>query len=318
MRQAFFLGSLSLLLVSLAWGVMDRPAAASADEANGCATGQCHPALMAKTPPLPKGHDACTHCHQRNDKNKTKAHPLTGEKTFVLAKDPCLECHQAIVDYSYLHSPVAAGDCLACHTFHGTADSLLTESRDHILCYNCHQPVTEEGDTQFHGDVAQKKCASCHPPHGSSFKHLLAGPYSTDFFNDYNDKQYALCFQCHKIDLLLHPDTSYNTNFRDGKKNLHYVHVNQKKRGRSCKLCHATHASRLPKLMADKVSFGGWEMPINFVITDNGGQCTPGCHAPAAYDRNKLPAPVVPAPEPDTTEKPINQPTATSPHDNQQ
>jgi hypothetical protein len=59
-------------------------------------------------------------------------------------------------------------------------------------------------------------------------------------------------------------------------------------------LCHAIHASRLPKLMAEKVSFGDWEMPVNFIITDQGGQCTPGCHAKATYDRTKLSAPGLP------------------------
>ena len=299
-RQAFLLGSLSLLLVSLVGGVMDR-ATASTDEKTECATSQCHPGLVEKKPPLPKGHGDCTHCHQRID--KAKNHPQSGTKSFTLAKDLCQGCHQAVVDYSYLHSPVAAGDCLACHTFHGATDSLLTESRDHILCYNCHQPVTKEGDTQSHGDVAQQKCTSCHPAHGSFFNHLLTGPYSAAFFNDYDEKQYALCFQCHKIDLLLDPDTSYNTNFRDGKKNLHYVHVNRKNRGRSCKLCHAIHSSRLPELMAEKVSFGDWEMPINFIINDNGGQCTPGCHAQAAYNRNKLSSPDIPSPESDTLKK---------------
>ncbi len=261
----------------------------TSEEKPACATSQCHPGLMAKKPPIPKGHEDCGHCHQVPGKEKN--HPQAGSPSFVLAKDMCAECHQKIVGYDYLHPPVAAGDCSSCHTFHGSTPSLLAESSGRLLCYNCHQPVTHEGDTQLHGDVAKQKCTSCHTVHGSFFKHLLAGPYSTDFFNDYNDKKYAFCFQCHKIDLLLHPNTSYNTNFRDGKRNLHYVHVNRANRGRACKLCHEIHSSRLPKLMAEKVSFGDWEMPLNFTINDKGGQCIPGCHAQASYDRTKLSAP---------------------------
>lgn len=273
-----------IIILLLACLLLLTPGKASAAEKTECATSQCHPSLIAKKPALPKGHEDCTHCHQQTD--ETENHPGSAETSFTLAKDICQECHQASVEYPYLHPPVAAGDCLICHTFHNTTTALLVESKDHLLCYNCHQPVTKEEDTERHGDI-DKKCNSCHTVHGSFFKHLLTGPYSTDFFNDYDEKHYALCFQCHKIDLLLHPNTSYNTNFRDGQRNLHFVHVNRKNRGRSCKLCHVIHSGRQAKLMAEKVTFGDWEMPINFIGTVNGGQCAPGCHAPASYDRNR-------------------------------
>jgi len=265
---------------------------AEEEQAQGCTTDQCHPQLLAKEPPVPKGHADCVHCHQGND--SAKDHPKPGGTSFSLSKDVCLECHPTTVDYDYLHPPVAAGDCQVCHAFHGTTRALLKKTPEQELCYTCHQPVSKEGDTMLHGDVAKQHCTACHTPHGSFFKNLLAGPYSTDFFNDYNEKQYALCFQCHKLDLLLHPNTSYNTNFRDGKRNLHYVHVHRESRGRACKLCHEVHASSQPKLMADTVSFGGWKMPVHFIINETGGQCTPGCHAPASYDRNRLAAPGLP------------------------
>jgi len=302
-KKSFLVGSTILLACFTLLTTV--PASASAEETKECATSQCHPGLMAKEPPLPKGHGDCTHCHQSAD--KAEKHPEPGTKSFTVAKDICLGCHPIIVDYDNLHPPVAAGDCLACHTFHSAKTSLLSENGGRLICYNCHQPVTQEGDTQLHSDVAQQKCTSCHTAHGSFFKHLLTDSYSTDFFNDFDEKQYALCFQCHKIDLLLHANTSYNTNFRDGSKNLHFIHVNRKNRGRSCKLCHAIHSSRQPKLMAEKVSFGDWEMPVNFIINANGGQCAPGCHAPAAYDRNRLPTPSLssksPKPEPETENK---------------
>lgn len=297
--QKVMLSSLSIFLVGLM--VLVTIQGAAADEATiECATSQCHPGLQKKEPALPKGHGDCTGCHQAAD--QAKNHPETGAKSFTVAKDICQGCHQIIVDYNNLHPPVAAGDCLVCHTFHSSNSSLLTESPDHILCYNCHSSVTKEGDTNFHASIDQGKCSTCHNVHGSFFKHLLAGPYSTDFFNDYDEKQYAFCFQCHKIDLLLHENTSYNTNFRDGQKNLHFVHVNRKSRGRACKSCHVTHSGHLPKLMAEQVSFGDWEMPVNFVINPNGGQCTPGCHAPAAYDRTRPTPPSLQAKPPSVDE----------------
>lgn len=286
--------SLLIFIAPGAWGVTSAPTSV-AEKDNGCATSQCHPELTAKKT---AAHNDCTHCHQAD--SAVPKHPQAGQKSFVLIKDPCTGCHPTTIDYDYLHPPVAAGDCLSCHTFHRASHALLKEDKEQDICYTCHQPVTKEGDTILHGDVAKQHCTSCHTPHGSFFKNLLAGPYSTDFFNDYNEKQYALCFQCHKIDLLLHPYTSYNTNFRDGKKNLHFVHVNRRTRGRSCKLCHEVHAGTQPKLMAQTVSFGGWEMPIHFILNDTGGQCTPGCHAQARYDRNRSSAPDTP-PEIDAT-----------------
>lgn len=291
MTRSAFLGCLAIVLLPVAWGMASTPTN-SGDEAASCATSQCHSGLMAQNHAVPKGHDTCNHCHI-ND-SPTEKHPKIGGKSFVLAKDSCAECHPTTMDYDYLHPPVAAGDCQACHTFHSTTPSLLKKDNEQELCYTCHQPVTKQGDTMLHGDVAKQKCTSCHTPHGSFFKNLLTGSYSTDFFNDYDDKQYALCFQCHKIDLLLHPYTSYNTNFRDGKKNLHYVHVNRATRGRACKLCHEIHASTQPKLMAEAVTFGEWVMPVHFIINEKGGQCTPGCHAQATYDRNRISGPGLP------------------------
>ncbi len=253
----------------------------------GCVSDQCHPKLKPRpNHPPPKGHDDCVRCHQKGGQ-QTATHPQAGAAPFILDKTACLSCHQGVSDYDYLHPPVAAGDCLACHQFHSPNPALLPDTKGQPICYKCHQPVVGPQDTHLHGDVAQQKCASCHTVHGSFFKHLLTGPYSTEFFNDFNEKQYALCFQCHKIDLLLYPTTSYNTKFRDGEKNLHYVHVNRVTRGRGCKFCHKTHASQEPKLMRKTVSFGDWKMPLNFRLTPNGGQCTPGCHAQRSYNRDR-------------------------------
>jgi hypothetical protein len=39
------------------------------------------------------------------------------------------------------------------------------------------------------------------------------------------------------------------------------------------------------KLIADKVPFSKWRLPLNFTKTETGGSCTPGCHQKYAYDR---------------------------------
>jgi predicted CXXCH cytochrome family protein len=63
--------------------------------------------------------------------------------------------------------------------------------------------------------------------------------------------------------------------------------VNKKVRGKNCKLCHEIHAGSQPFLMAEKVPFGTWQLPLHFEKTENGGTCSPGCHKPASYDRTK-------------------------------
>ena len=84
--------------------------------------------------------------------------------------------------------------------------------------------------------------------------------------------------------------TTTLTDFRTGDLNLHYVHVNRKKKGRSCRACHETHAASKEKQIRDSVPFGpgGWELPIGFEKTNSGGSCAPGCHRPYAYDRIEL------------------------------
>jgi hypothetical protein len=62
--------------------------------------------------------------------------------------------------------------------------------------------------------------------------------------------------------------------------------VNKEDRGRSCRACHATHASAHPLHVRDSVPYGKWEMPINFKQTSTGGSCSPGCHKEQSYDRD--------------------------------
>jgi hypothetical protein len=75
--------------------------------------------------------------------------------------------------------------------------------------------------------------------------------------------------------------------------------VNRQK-GRNCRSCHNTHASPNELHVRDSVPFGSWQMPIAFKKTATGGGCTPGCHQPYEYDREKprvydLPAATQPA-----------------------
>ena len=250
-------------------------------DSSGCTSTQCHE-TMQEGGSLHPADRQCGQCHETNN----STHPDSATINFSTTTAPCTGCHPEITDHDYLHPPVAAGDCLSCHIVHGQKRNNYINEQEKLFCYNCHNSVVAEGETVLHGEIADNKCTACHTVHGSSYPNLLRGNYSLSFFNDYSDKQYEFCFRCHKVDLLLHPKTSYNTKFRNAKKNLHFVHVNKKTKGRSCSSCHRTHASRLPHLMAGTVPFGDWQLPINFQPMDNGGKCSPGCHGPESYNRS--------------------------------
>ena len=232
-----------------------------------------HPALSG----------GCTSCHDPHG----SAHPkLLSEEGAKL----CFQCHDQIgekVEKSpVVHAAVKSEKgCASCHSPHASdnAKLLLTPEKD--ACLGCHKDIITKTMTVLHGPINEGHCTACHDPHGAAYSKLLAREFSPDTYVPYTENEYALCFGCHKRDLLQYPDTSFATNFRDGERNLHYLHVNNKQKGRSCRLCHNLHGGSSPKLMRDSATFGKWNLPIKFVKTDTGGGCSPGCHKPAWYDR---------------------------------
>jgi len=216
----------------------------------------------------------------------------------------CYTCHkdiQRIAENSdYQHSIVGdIGGCINCHTPHGSSVKFMLKKDAASLCMACHdKPVAvskdeilpaftdQIKDMQFlHGPVAQNDCSGCHVTHGSDHFRLLAKEYPPQFYAPFSKENYALCFSCHPESVVLTRETSDLTDFRNGSLNLHYVHVNKPDKGRTCRSCHATHASNLPKHIRDSVPYGVWKLPIKFEKTETGGSCAPGCHLPYTYDR---------------------------------
>jgi predicted CXXCH cytochrome family protein len=106
------------------------------------------------------------------------------------------------------------------------------------------------------------------------------------FYNAYDPLLYALCFECHKKDLVLDERTTTLTGFRNGDLNLHYLHVHQEK-GRTCVACHAPHGSFQEAQVRRSTPFGAWDIPIGFTKTPTGGVCGASCHVVKKYDREK-------------------------------
>ncbi|MBZ5639132.1 MAG: cytochrome C [Acidobacteriia bacterium] len=239
----------------------------------------CHDAFGKKShvhEPVKDG--SCTTCHDPHaaDEPKLLAQPL---------KELCATCHSDKVDFKFVHGPVAAGDCTACHTPHESDTKALLKKEEKETCLTCHATVVAKSMTLLHGPINDGKCTPCHDPHGGPYPRLLVKEFPADPYVPYTASEFGLCFGCHKRELVQDPDTSFATNFRDGERNLHYLHVNNPRRGRSCKLCHAVHGGALPKLVAETVPFGKWNLPLRFVKTATGGSCAPGCHRPQSYDR---------------------------------
>lgn len=230
-----------------------------------------HPALSA----------GCTSCHNPHGSANPK---LLAEE----APQLCFLCHSDIAEKvntsPVVHTAVLMG-CTLCHSPHASDNRRMLLNPEKDTCLGCHPAIIAKNMTVFHGPINEGRCTACHNPHGGQYPRMLAGTFPSEPYVPYTDTEFGVCFSCHKRDLLQYPETSFATNFRDGEKNLHYVHVNNKQKGRSCRLCHNIHGSPNPKLIADSVSFGKWDLPLKYVKTDTGGGCSPGCHKPRYYDR---------------------------------
>ncbi len=170
----------------------------------------CHEAMAERIKSQPVSHDAlfiedgCANCH---DPHAAAGPNLLRDRADHL----CMRCHnepieatdgrtiadmQPTLNRRFLHGPVRAGDCAACHSVHGGENArLLLESfpdtfyasfdlSNYALCFSCHSSdlvLTERTDqlTEFrqgdqnlhylhvHRDKKGRTCKACHDIHGS-------------------------------------------------------------------------------------------------------------------------------------------------------
>ncbi len=250
-------------------------------------------------PPVKKD---CTGCHD----------PHAGDFKFRLKadskKDLCLTCHvekkEQITSVKNQHGAIDAenGGCVACHDPHGTGKPKMIKA-DNVkdLCIKCHnQTLTRDEDGKkllnigkhlkenpdWHGPILAGDCAACHNPHGTNYHRMLKQPFPEKFYTSFDPKKY-ICFQCHEIEKFTDQFTTTSTNFRNGDKNIHFVHVNREK-GITCRACHDFHATKdYPHHIAKTTSFGISKLPLRYIETPNGGSCAPVCHVRRGYDRKK-------------------------------
>ncbi|NOT02423.1 MAG: hypothetical protein HOP29_17600 [Phycisphaerales bacterium] len=200
----------------------------------------------------------------------------------------CMECHDGDVELSgRVHAPIERSGCTACHRGHQSAYAKLMRFPPAEACVSCHSKTMEQLKTagNVHRPAGALDCQSCHKPHASTERALLGHAYSAKTYVPVGQReQYALCFECHDAELLEEAETDA-TGFRNGMANLHHLHVNKDTKGRSCHVCHESHAGAQSRLIRDTLTMGQWRTPLRFRETPTGGSCGPACHAAKEYDR---------------------------------
>jgi predicted CXXCH cytochrome family protein len=261
----------------------------------------CHEELAEKMAEAEFIHDPaeddCIDCHNPHSGPSPKM--LPAEKRAV-----CDECHDDIVataeESPVPHPPTTTEEeCLGCHDPHASNNAPMLKKPQRDLCLSCHDRRLEgengtlidmaswlEKHEMWHEPIEKDECSGCHRPHGGKHYRLLKKPFPKTFYAPFDVKEYGLCFSCHKKTLVTTKITRSLTNFRNGNRNLHFLHVNRAKRGRTCRACHELHASNNPVHIRESVPYGRWLMPLNYQQTKTGGSCSPGCHENEGYNRD--------------------------------
>lgn len=246
----------------------------------------------------------CTLCH--NPHNSPQAKLLLSE-LYAL----CTDCHSGIDETNsraaVKHAALTKGrKCSNCHDPHSSAVARLLVRLPFDLCVSCHgqDGLTDakgkklqnikawlDANKEWHGPVATKDCSACHQAHGSENFRLLETPYPPEFYAPYDARNYALCFSCHKEAAFSTAQTTTLTNFRDGARNLHFVHLQEIGRGRTCRACHEVHASTQAHQIREGVPYGssGWVLKLNYTKTATGGSCDKTCHTKKVYANRSSP-----------------------------
>jgi predicted CXXCH cytochrome family protein len=245
----------------------------------------------------PTKNGECTQCHEVHSSNDPQL-------LFTQGADLCFFCHSNFDDdratAKTVHTASYEGDaCLQCHNPHASAERKLLVGNNKELCLNCHNKIIKRADESLIANIEKhltessyehkalgSSCTGCHNPHFSEQERLLKENFTLGSYAKGVEESFTLCFECHDTDLLNLETTDAYTGFREGDRNLHFVHVNKEK-GRNCTTCHDIHAANNTKLIATTVKFGRWDMPLNFIENDNGGTCATGCHKERSYAREQ-------------------------------
>ncbi len=246
----------------------------------------------------PPVQDSCINCHDAH--GEKHLYQLKADRK----KDLCLTCHtdkkDKVENSINKHGAIEMGDkCLGCHDPHSSPSTKLLKAEDSkTICLTCHSsqlPRDEDGkmlmnmgehltnNPDAHGPVMWGDCAACHDPHGSDNTRMLKHPFPEKSAEKFTTDGY-ICFQCHEPKKITARFTKEFTEFRNGDKNIHFLHVKTKRI--SCKTCHDYHASKdLPHHLKSETTYGPAKFSLRFLESPTGGSCNPICHTIRYYDR---------------------------------
>jgi predicted CXXCH cytochrome family protein len=260
----------------------------------------CHSDLTKNAVIHPQLESTCDICHTSTGAE----HPQKNAKGFTLTeKIPglCFNCHSEFQEhlqlYATKHGPVTDSvSCLNCHTPHSSPNKKLVIDPTNNLCLSCHNRTIIKDSVKIRNisqilsraksvhQALDGGCVTCHNPHFSEKRKLLVGAFPSGLYVKAVKDTFDLCFMCHDQEIIEAKETEFGTNFRNGKKNLHFIHINGEK-GRNCTICHDVHGAMNEKLISDKFKFGLMEMKIEYKTFENGGSCLTACHNEKKYDR---------------------------------
>jgi predicted CXXCH cytochrome family protein len=241
--------------------------------------------------------ETCLDCHS----------PHSSPYKFMVEEDVpglCFNCHEEVQvqvgKQSEVHGPFQKGEkCYLCHNAHVSKYTHLLQDQEQSLCFTCHNKKIKKGDRvvkniakrvlhskYVHSPIEDEGCAACHLAHTPDNFFLLTAKFPSGAYGEGKVESFEHCFDCHDSELMTEKETTEDTEFRDGSRNLHYVHVHREK-ARNCTTCHDVHGTNYEHLIAQKVPFGNWEMPMKYKVTPDGGSCLTGCHKLLSYSRAK-------------------------------
>ncbi|MCK5505358.1 MAG: hypothetical protein KAJ10_09360, partial [Thermodesulfovibrionia bacterium] len=197
---------------------------------DSCITSKCH-AKMEKEKYIhgPIAAGECTVCHGKADRHKDKPEKYKFKKVEDLA-NKCYSCHDKFKPKKVTHTPVEEGECVACHSPHGSPYKFQLIAKGGDLCFTCHDDEILAAK-YVHGPAAVGGCIACHEPHTADHeKNLRAKPPE-------------LCYMCH-------------TDKAEVINKAEFVHTPVSE---NCSLCHNPHSapeqfmlqSQSPKLCLD-------------------------------------------------------------------
>lgn len=100
------------------------------------------------------------------EKRCDDCHDKTKEGGLVTAKiELCFLCHKDFIKGSFVHGPVAVGECLACHEPHTSRYKSLLKADKNQICSVCHRE--KRLSIALHDKVSERQiyCSDCHDPH---------------------------------------------------------------------------------------------------------------------------------------------------------